>query len=613
MLKQTIQFFVVVLATASLYRTSTAEVVTYSAPAEAAEYGLTSDLFSVTVNGQSVPVYRGPDEARSNCFCSFDFESEIVTVIIEHKSAEWSDKAIVRPLSSGIRHQQKGRKLGFRLTRPINLSIETDGTYASDLLMLFANPMVTDAEKKATHVFNPGYPKEMRSLNLQEGESVYVDGGAIVEGLRIDGKGSIVGRGILVNDLRPNAGQSDWRTNMISGKHISGVIQFKTDKHGFWGCQPGGGDWVIDNLKIISDGSTDDGIDPQAISGNGVIRNCFLRVKDDCISPKMVPWFDHQRGRPCHGISVSNCVLFNTEWGCGTRIGVQVAGPVNDIRYENLDVIHAGGGPEHEGALVIWVAAEGDVSNVTYDGIRLEDVNPSAGNRSVSLLVEPYNGVDHSRGFGSISNIAFKNIAFNGLAYSSMKGHVHEGIVSEVRDILFKGCTRDGHPIKNAYDLRLLFLDDNVRAVKFEGGPTYDPGVGYVVVDCTKADHIANGFAKVTKNADPNVKLLGEKGTKGASFEFPVSFEQAGLFGVLARTGAGWQHDYAGKVRLVVNNMSVGELWDQSNTANAGNGVFDFGRVELKRGVNVFRFELSETGGDGIMDLAWFQAVYAPD
>lgn len=67
-------------------------------------------------------------------------------------------------------------------------------------------------------------------------------------------------------------------------------------------------------------------------------------------------------------------------------------------------------------------------------------------------------------------------------------------------------------------------------------------------------------------------------------------------YGMFARTGAGWQHDYCGTVRLVVNGLATGSTWDQSNKARGGDSSHDFGKTTLKSGKNVFRFELAARG-----------------
>jgi hypothetical protein len=217
--------------------------------------------------------------------------------------------------------------------------------------------------------------------------------------------------------------------------------------------------------------------------------------------------------------------------------------------------------------------------------------------------------VDHSRGLASISKVTFRDVHFGGEAYSAMKGCELNGRVSTVNDVLFDRCTRNGQPLRDAYAARLLFLDNNVRNVRFADGLTYSAGAGYLFVDATKAAHAASGFSKATTNADANVKLLAEKGVVGAALEFAVDVPAAGTYGVFARTGAGWQHDYCGTVRLVVNGVAAAPTWDQSNKARGGNSIQDFGKVTLKSGNNIFRFELIARGGDGWMDLAWFQAV----
>jgi hypothetical protein len=92
-----------------------------------------SQDYEVTVNGKKTFVYDSPVPAA---YCSFDMSSPVDITIKANRDIKWVD---VRPKIAGIKPVFKDSTITLRLTKPVQLSIELNGSIKSPLF-IFANP-----------------------------------------------------------------------------------------------------------------------------------------------------------------------------------------------------------------------------------------------------------------------------------------------------------------------------------------------------------------------------------------------------------------------------------------------------------------------------------------
>ncbi len=101
---------------------------------------------------------------------------------------------------------------------------------------------------------------------------------------------------------------------------------------------------VIQNLKIISHGSNNDGVDPESCK-NVLIRNCYFDTGDDCIAIKSGRDEDGRRiNRPAENHIIENCEMKDGHGG--VTIGSEISGGARNIyalnckmSSPNLDII----------------------------------------------------------------------------------------------------------------------------------------------------------------------------------------------------------------------------------------------------------------------------------
>ena len=127
---------------------------------------------------------------------------------------------------------------------------------------------------------------------------------------------------------------------------------------------------LINDIKIISDQASDDGIDVVHCKGLE-IKNCFIKVKDDCVVIKA--YLPKGPGvQDVDNVLVENCVLWNALWGNALEIGFELNGvDVKNIRFNNCDIIHV----EMGAVMSIHNAGSSTVSNIIFENIRIEDAD----------------------------------------------------------------------------------------------------------------------------------------------------------------------------------------------------------------------------------------------
>ncbi len=352
-----------VLMLAFFTPSSGAAVTIYPAPDGAAQAG----DFRVTVEGREVFVYDS--QVAGLAYFSLDGTCGVAVTVDRD-----FEKVDIRPKHRGISYSREGRTIYFALDRPCHLSIELDGNLKRPLF-LFADPPERNMPKPGAagvRYFGPGKIHEAGEIVLKSHETLYIAGGALVRGhIRAEGARHvrIRGRGIL------DATGRDFKTNMVrlsgcSDVEIGGIIVLNAFG---WTLVPvKSQDIAIDNVKLVSWRDNDDGIDIVGCR-NLTVRNCFIRTKDDCIAVKASPGYfeDGESGlQDVSGVTVSDTVLWNAEWGNAIEIGFELqTRSVRDIVFRDCDIIHVQSG----GVFTIHNGDFATVENVRYENIRVED------------------------------------------------------------------------------------------------------------------------------------------------------------------------------------------------------------------------------------------------
>ncbi len=276
---------------------------------------------------------------KENNWVSFSFSGK-VTVVIEPINIKTIGVEL-RPDPQGVKASLKDGKIRVDITRPgqyyVLVKAQGDETFDFEHpLFIFANPPETGVPLKGTpgvHYFGPGVHNIGFQYKIKAGETVYLAGGAMVQGsIYYDGAGvKILGRGILTDRKLMIQRVKSALAEKAAGKEFAWALnhdQMFADKwatiigddhgHGaliegitiiespFYMIRTHGTGMVFRNLKLMSDLYNNNGI----VSGsNHKIVDCFFKVEDDVF---------------CWVMPVSetrNCVIWKQDNGCVVQLG----------------------------------------------------------------------------------------------------------------------------------------------------------------------------------------------------------------------------------------------------------------------------------------------------
>jgi hypothetical protein len=302
------------------------------------------------------------------------------------------NSVIIRPLDYAIIPVIKGNTITFTLTEPKKISIEANNRL--NPLFLFADaPDVPNLG--ATYYYGPGIHNIGMRKKINSNESVYIAGGAIVEGTFLIANNAtnieVRGRGIISNGSLPtleahsNKNDSLTKYSTFTGtttnKFTSGSYN-NTKFEGIIITNSAGWNFGIPdfshkchhnswrNIKEVTWSGCTDGI--WFDGDNNLIDDCFIFNNDDLVTS--------------HGstnCTISNCTMWGGNWG-GHLFYHDDYASSSGITYENINVIgiHA--------VSVIWVTSRsGSINscdNLLFKNIRIEQ-HPADGSYWTNKLL----------------------------------------------------------------------------------------------------------------------------------------------------------------------------------------------------------------------------------
>jgi hypothetical protein len=427
-----------------------------------------SSDFHITANGAAVPV----EHYRDRHVAAFSAEGEIALKIrISAPIKSYS----IHPTSFGLKGTVDGDTLAVLLTPTLfnpqpayllfkindleNLVVLIDPPdehapsprdagvvdvssppYSADTSgKILATTSIQSAIDKASQsaggiVFVPAGLYRVQSLALKSGVTLYLAGGAIIQGsdllgdfandptAQADGgkhlpavidvhdfkNVSIRGRG-WVDAAEQTLYSADGAAHAVEprGAHHRAAIRV-ADGSGFTldgiAAQDGTG-WSlllnrVDNIQIARlkllgpMWRGNDGID--VCGQNAVIDNCFVYTGDDNFCTKALH-VDY----PVHDIHFRNSIGLGNSGG--VIDGMEVLSPQSDIHFENIDMLHAGRGlvVENRGNKV---NGGNPMQNIFFTDIRVEEVSGKGGTSRNPIQI--YGELP-----GGISNIFFKRVS----------------------------------------------------------------------------------------------------------------------------------------------------------------------------------------------------------
>ena len=344
----------------------------------------------------------------------FDFEGEVeIEVTVPKIDLE---QVIVSPVSYGIEPivDADNHTVTFTITEPDTYTVMFNGA-PERAVHIFANPLeedVPDFEDENVIYIGPG-EWNMGTIALEEGQTLYVAGGAVVYG-RVLAEGvndvTIMGRGIIDGSKFPG-----WKAqapfvsveiNACKNVNVKDIILLNPN---CWVCQGYETEnLVIDGLKIISCRPNGDGITLQSCR-NAEVKNGFVRSWDDSLVVK-------NYYRNSKNISFTNMQLWtdfaqSMEIGYETNKGNMEDSSITEITFEDICVLHN----YHKPVISLHNGDDAVVSDIVFRDITVEDAQMGSGDGDVmpyliDMNIAQSGSWSTTENRGVIENVLIENV-----------------------------------------------------------------------------------------------------------------------------------------------------------------------------------------------------------
>ncbi len=406
-----------------------------------------SQFFEVEVDGKQAFVHDSP----AGSFCTFESAGSATLFV---RPLCDSQVMTVRPWRHAITGTSLDGGFEFTVEGACNLFLEFgSGTLPLHLFVNQPEQDKPDPDDPKVRFYCGGEVHEAGRIELSDGETLYLEGGAVVlghvyargNGIRVRGPGVLDGsqfsegavrlmvfdgcRDLTVQDV-VTVGTPSW--NLVLGACV-GV--------------------TVERVKLIGWVVSSDGIDV-VDSRDVTIRDCFLRNNDDCVVVKSVDYRNMGEGiQSDWGIDVSNvlvegCTMFNDRAGNVMEIGYELqTASVHDVTFRNIDVL-AGHG--EGGVFTIHNGDRAKVSKVIYEDVRVEHFYDKL--IDFRIMKSRYSK-DAER--GSIRDVTLRNISTIEDRYNTIS--IIGGFDSDhdVKGVVIENLTMGGRAIRTADDLSL--------------------------------------------------------------------------------------------------------------------------------------------------------------
>lgn len=433
---------------------------------------LPSRYYNVKVNGQEALVLPCIDEPQGG---QPDYEHNICTfgcngkVLVEVSSySELITEAKVLPESRGYQSRIVDGNLQVILEPGDRVAVEINGKEDNDLF-IFVNHLETDkpAEDAANvRFFRAGEIYDANTISLHNGETVYIEGGAIVKAnvsgtqvsdVALKGYGILDARGLTSRGIQINSSQNI----EIDGITLLNDRAWST----FITCSD---NIKINNYKVIAvyspesgkKGRENDALDLLGCT-NAEVTHCFGYTHDDVFCIKSQKWTFSGK---VDNILFDDCIAWNYQGGNSFIIGAEINQDVSNVTYKNCVSIHSAGDSNRlqRGALSVHNCASAHVSNILFENIVLEDSKECAIHLDIRHSYVGNLGNDVEYAPGTCDGITLRNInimkkpGYGNMAFGYDENH-------KFTNVVFDNVCQEG--VKITSDNISRFFDPNLKFV----------------------------------------------------------------------------------------------------------------------------------------------------
>ncbi len=406
-------------------------------------------FFSVEVNGEEALVIP----TAEHHVCTFGAAGPVAVKIRSYK--ERINEAAILPKSREYKYMVENDEVTVILSPGDRVVVELNGKEDCDLF-IFVNPIEKDKPsetEKGVRYFKAGTVTDINTLTINSGETLYIEGGAVVKGCLRSGSGSstttdvsvrgcgildsrgVDGRGIqfrgmenllieditLLNDI-------NWSTFISESRNVT-----------------------IDNYKVVAvyNPKNDNGLENDALDILGcqdvLIKGCFGYAHDDVFCIKAHKW-DYKG--VTKNVVFDDCIAWNHTAGNSFVIGAETNEPISSVTYRNSVSIRSQGRETalYRGGLSVHHCAGGHISDILFENIVLEDCREFGIHLDIrKTSYEIGSGVTWTP--GTCDGITLKNI---NILKKPPHGNVIMGYDSgehKMKNIRFSGVVQEGTEI----------------------------------------------------------------------------------------------------------------------------------------------------------------------
>ena len=314
--------------------------------------------------------YQRPfDQTESAGFATVEADGPVTFCVTAERAPE---RAVVRPLSAGVRPAVDGREIRFTVPTCGYYVLELDGYHHP--LELFVEPKRDFAAEKAaaTVVFGPGLHEPV-VVELKDHDRVYIDRDAVVKGC-FRAKGvkdvKIFGYGVIDGSRNRRTGYDCYRDDQDSGIQILDAAEVTVEgpvvvNAAAW-CVSAFNSRNLEFAHLKVTGAwryNTDGIDI-CNSQNVLIRDSYFHSFDDSI---VVKGLVRDELSPVENVRAERCVCW-CGWGRTLEVGLETWAPVlKNVVFEDCDLIH-----NNHGAISVHLGGPAPVRDLVFRNLRLE-------------------------------------------------------------------------------------------------------------------------------------------------------------------------------------------------------------------------------------------------
>ncbi|MBM4156750.1 MAG: hypothetical protein FJ221_17235 [Lentisphaerae bacterium] len=446
-----------------------AEVVIYPDPGDLGGFQnlRKSERYAVTVNGKRTTVYASNNRTGKDVdgrdipkgyitdaqFCYFSFTNEAVTVDVSSPDGKGISHASLHPERLGIKAGVSDGRVRFTMDQPRKIVLKTSDEELHPLVILADAPDTDIPTGPDVTRFGPGIHDIGFQRPIRDGETIYIDGGAVVKGTlrkpKEDGplkNFTLRGRGIIYggdNEFIARGkgwgrGITAWERGLYSGR-IEGCILLDSVH---WNMGFGNHNSTFKNLKIISFYGNTDGV---RVGPGSTCRDCFVMTNDDALLPEGTG----------AGAIIEDSVIWHHKWGNPFKIiniGGEQTGGTHDVTFRNIDVLTTGSpvflSPhEHRPDTYTFAKKQAPTRNILFENIYVERA------KTLFQLRPPIGSV--------LSHVTIRNL------HTPVATGIIDGWSPDVRveDLTIEGLVVGGRPVRSLKETQIKVGKHTARII----------------------------------------------------------------------------------------------------------------------------------------------------